>query len=188
VYVLEDAGTNKIVIMHCNLKYPTDSIDINLLMIKSIQKNFGNKYVYGLSDHTREVETPSFAVILGANIVEKHYTVDKTLDKSADHWLSVDPTEVKEIIRLMTLSHDMLGVNKEKTCTKSEKRAKLYARRSIVSLSTIKKGEKFTKQNIGCKRPGTGISPVHFEEILGTVSQRNIEEDKIISTEDVLWF
>ena len=85
IKVLESKGTNKIVIMHCNLKYPTDATEINLGMIKSIKRRFGKKYIYGLSDHTREVQTPSLAVVLGANVVEKHYTVDKSLGKSADH-------------------------------------------------------------------------------------------------------
>jgi len=187
VDVLEKAGTDKIVIMHCNLKYPTDPEDINLSMIKSIQKKFGDKYVMGLSDHTRQVETPSFSVMLGANVVEKHYTVDKTLEKSADHWLSVDPSEVKEVVRLMNLSHLMRGTSEEKVCTESEERAKLYARRSIVSLRKIKKGEVFTKENIGCKRPGTGISPIHFEEIIGSKSQSDIEEDNVLTPTEVTW-
>lgn len=187
VDALEKAGTNKIVIMHCNLKYPTDPEDINLSMIKSIQQKFGDKYVMGLSDHTRQVETPAFSVMLGANVVEKHYTVDKTLEKSADHWLSVDPSEVKEVVRLMSLSYLMIGTSEEKSCTESEERAKLYARRSIVSLRKIKKGEVFTKENIGCKRPGTGISPIHFKEIIGTRSQSDIEEDNILTHEEVSW-
>ena len=185
VDVLEKAGTDKIVIMHCNLKYPTDAQDINLTMISSIQEKFGSKYIMGLSDHTRQVETPSFAVMLGANVVEKHYTVDKTLGKSADHWLSVDPSEVKEIVRLMDLSYQMRGTGQEKACTESEERARLYARRSIVALRKIKEGEVFTKENIGCKRPGTGISPTRFNEILGRVSKNNLEEDTLISEIDI---
>jgi sialic acid synthase SpsE len=183
--VLEKAGTDKIVIMHCNLKYPTDSKDINLSMITSIQEKFGDKYVMGLSDHTRQVETPAFAAMLGANVVEKHYTVDKTLGKSADHWLSVDPDEVKEIVRLMSLSHTMIGLSQEKSCTESEERAKLYARRSIVTLRKIKRGERFTKENIGCKRPGTGISPIRFEDILGNESKHDLEEDVLLSEKDI---
>ncbi len=185
VNVLEEAGTNKIVIMHCNLKYPTDAQDINLSMIASIREKFGSKYIMGLSDHTRQVETPSFAVMLGANVVEKHYTVDKTLGKSADHWLSVDPEEVKEIVRLMNLSSQMIGTGKEKMCTESEERARLYARRSIVTLRKIKKGEAFTKENIGCKRPGTGISPTRFNEVLGKISKNDLEEDILISEVDI---
>ena len=186
VNVLEKAGTDKIVIMHCNLKYPTDPDQINLSMIKSIQERFGDGYAYGLSDHTMTVETPAFSLMLGANIVEKHYTVDKTLDKSADHWLSVDPDQVKEIVRLMDLSYTMLGTSEIKKCTESEERAKLYARRSVVSLRPIKAGEIFTVENIGCKRPGTGISPKMFENILGTAAAQDIEDDTLLTMSD-LW-
>lgn len=185
VSVLEESGTDRIVIMHCNLKYPTDPQDINLTMIKSIQEEFGKNYVFGLSDHTRQVETPAFSVMLDANVVEKHYTVDKTLEKSADHWLSVDPPEVKEIVRLMSLSHKMKGTGKEKDCTESEERARLYARRSIVTLKKIKKGEVLTEENIGCKRPGTGISPTRFNEILGKVCNSDLEEDVLLSEKDI---
>ena len=185
VNVLEAAGTDKIVIMHCNLKYPTDAQDINLSMISSIRERFGNKYIMGLSDHTRQVETPSFAVVLGANVVEKHYTVDKTLGKSADHWLSVDPEEVKEIVRLMDLSSQMIGTGKEKSCTQSEQRARLYARRSIVTLRKVEKGEPYTRENIGCKRPGTGISPARFDEILGKTAKNDLEEDVLLSESDI---
>jgi len=185
VNVLESAGTDKIVIMHCNLKYPTKPSQINLSMIKSIKEKFGDKYLYGLSDHTMTVETPAFSLMLGANIVEKHYTVDKTLEKSADHWLSVDPVQVKEIVRLMNLSCKMIGESEVKKCTDSEERARKYARRSVVSLGSIKAGEVFTRDNIACKRPGTGISPKHFDDILGTRAENNIEEDTILNKKDL---
>ena len=185
VEVLEKAGTDKIVIMHCNLKYPTNPDQINLSMIKSIQQKFGEKYVYGLSDHTMTVETPAFSLMLGANVVEKHYTVDKTLDKSADHWLSVDPGQVTEIVRLMDLSHTMMGSSSTKECTESEERARMYARRSVVTLRPIKKGEVFTADNIGCKRPGTGISPKMFDKILGTVAAQDIKDDTLLTTDDL---
>jgi sialic acid synthase SpsE len=186
VSALEDAGTDKIVIMHCNLKYPTDTDQINLAMIRSITERFGKKYAYGLSDHTREVETPSFALMLGANVVEKHYTVDKTLEKSADHWLSVDPSEVREVVSLMKLAYTLLGTTEVKKCTESEERARMYARRSIVSLRLIKKGEVFTEDNIGCKRPGTGISPKHYEQILGTHATQDIPDDIVLTEEDLI--
>jgi len=185
VDVLENNGTDKIVIMHCNLKYPTDPSDINLSMIDSIRDHFGDSYVYGLSDHTMNVETPSFAVAKGANVVEKHYTVDKTLDKSADHWLSVDPPQVKQIVRLMDLSSVMLGKHTTKQSTPSEDRARLYARRSIVTIDSIKEGDFFTTENIGCKRPGTGISPTMFETIIGKRATKDIQVDSVLDPKDV---
>ena len=78
-----------------------------------------------------------------------------------------------------------MGSGKEKMCTESEKRARLYARRSVVSLRKIKKGELFTKENIGCKRPGTGISPTRFNEILGAVCNNDLEEDVLLSEKDI---
>jgi sialic acid synthase SpsE len=185
VDVLENNGTDKIVIMHCNLKYPTDPDDINLSMIDSIRDHFGDKYVYGLSDHTMNVETPAFAVAKGANVVEKHYTVDKTLDKSADHWLSVDPQQVVQIVHLMNLSSTMLGKHTTKHSTLSEDRARQYARRSVVTLESIKKGDFFTSENIGCKRPGTGISPTMFEKILGKRATKDILVDSILDPNDI---
>lgn len=184
--VLEEAGTSKIVIMHCNLKYPTAADEINLSMIDSIRQRFGDRYVYGLSDHTREVQTPVFAVALGANVVEKHYTVDKTLDKSADHWLSVDPKEVAEIVSGMSLAHKMIGtIDQQKSATESELRARKFARRSLVSLRKIEKGEVITRENMGCKRPGTGISASFFFDYIGKVAARTIEDDSLLKLGDV---
>ena len=177
--IVESAGTHRIVIMHCNLKYPTDPAEINLSMINSIKDKFGEGYIYGLSDHTRQVETPSFALAMGANVVEKHYTVDKTMGKSADHWLSVDPGEVTEIVRLMELSFTMVG-NSIKKCTGSEERARLYARRSVVTTVAIRKGEKFTADNIACKRPGTGISPKYYDRIIGTICLEDVTDDVVL--------
>jgi len=137
----------------------------------------------GLSDHTMNLMTPTFAYILGASICEKHYTVDKTLDKSADHWLSVDPGEVKKIIENYKLAESMLGI-KQKECTTGEERAKKYARRSIVSATMIKKGSKLSTENIMCKRPGTGISPKLYNSIIGKVVTRDLAEDEILTYAD----
>ena len=104
--------TDKIVVMHCNLKYPTDDDQINLKMIEDIKREFGDKYVIGLSDHTMNMLTPAFAYILGATVFERHFTVDKTLDKSADHWLSADVREMSILIKNVNLAHKMLGINK----------------------------------------------------------------------------
>ena len=175
--------TSKIVVMHCNLKYPTEDNEINLRMINNLKEEFP-ECVIGLSDHTMNILTPSFAHTLGANVVEKHYTIDKSLDKSADHWLSVDPEEVKLIVKNMQLAETLLG-SRHKKCTESEERAKLYARRSIVSTKEIKKGTLFNNQNLACKRPGTGLSPTMLKDIIGKKASRNILEDAIITIEDI---
>ena len=188
VNVLTEAGTDKILIMHCNLKYPTDPDQINLAMIHSINEKYGAKCHLGLSDHTREVETPAFALMLGANVVEKHYTVDKTLGKSADHWFSVDPGEVKRIVELMDLAYTMKGSQALKQSTESEERARQLARRSIVTLRPIKAGDALTSENIGCKRPGTGISPIHFNKVLGMKAARDLDDDSVLNEGDILDF
>ena len=175
-------GTARIVVMHCNLKYPTPDNEINLNMIKHLQKEFPDCLI-GLSDHTMNLMTPSFAYILGANICEKHYTVDKTLGQSADHWLSVDPDDIKKIIESYDLASNMLGSGK-KECTVGEERARLYARRSIVANRKIKKGEILNKHNLSCKRPGTGILPKFLNDIIGKKACRELSEDTILAFED----
>lgn len=175
--------TDKIVIMHCNLKYPTDDNEINLGMIKHIKKEFG--HITGLSDHTMNNLTPAFAYMLGATVFEKHFTVDKTLDKSADHWLSADIQDMIEIIENVDLARKMYGKN-IKMCAPSEERTRKYARRSIVANRDIKKGEVLTKENITCKRPGTGISPATYEQIIGRIAQRDIDEDTLLTGRDII--
>lgn len=177
-------GTNKIVVMHCNLKYPTPDEEINLNMINHLKTTFPDCLI-GLSDHTMNLMTPSFAYLLGANICEKHYTVDKTLGTSADHWLSVDPKDVKEIIKNYNLVEKMAGSNQKK-CTLGEERAKLYARRSIVVNKIIKKGELLTAENLACKRPGTGIAPKFLKSFFGKKATKNLSEDHILTFEDVM--
>ena len=176
-------GTNKIVVMHCNLKYPTADHEINLRMIDHLREEFPD-CVIGLSDHTMNLWTPAFAYALGATVFEKHYTVDKTLGKSADHWLSVDPPEVSQIIENINLAVTLLG-SREKKCTESEERARLYARRSIVTISNISKGDVLTSENLSCKRPGTGISPTILHKIVGRKAAKDILEDQILTMDDI---
>ena len=177
-------GTNKIVVMHCNLKYPTPDDEINLNMIKNLKIEFPDCLI-GLSDHTMNLMTPAFAYLLGAHICEKHYTVDKTLGTSADHWLSVDPTDVKQIIKNYDLVVNMAGKTQKK-CTKGEERARLYARRSIVVNKLIKKGEILTRENLACKRPGTGIEPKHLNSMIGKKATKDLEEDHVITFDDIV--
>lgn len=175
---------NKIVVMHCNLKYPTADNEANLGMIKDLKKCFGDKYVIGLSDHTKNLLTPAFSYLLGANIFERHFTVDKTLGKSPDHSLvCVTPDEMLEMRKHTNKAIEMYG-EEEKRSTDSEDRARLYARRSVVANSEIKKGEVFTEQNIACKRPGTGISPEKYFSIIGKTSTRDIKFDELLTDTD----
>ena len=182
VSILEQ-GTDKIVIMHCNLKYPTENYDINLGMINDLKSEFGDKYVIGLSDHTMDLRTPAFAYMLGATVFEKHYTISKSMDKSADHWLSADPEDLKKIIDNVKMAHQMYGKT-TKDCTESEELARKYARRSIVAATSIKKGEVYTEQNLACKRPGTGLSPIEYYNIVGKFATRNLNEDELLKEGD----
>lgn len=175
--------TEKIVVMHCNLKYPTGNDEINLGMISTIKARFG-KYVIGLSDHTIGTLTPAFAYMLGATVSEKHFTVDKTLDKSADHWLSADVSDMTEIVKNVIIAHEMIGSG-EKVCTESELKSRKYARRSIVANRDIENGELFTEENLACKRPGLGLSPKLYKYVIGMKSIRNIKEDEFLSVHDL---
>jgi sialic acid synthase SpsE len=168
--------------MHCNLKYPTPDKEINLRMIEDLKEKFPDCLI-GLSDHTMNLFTPALAFCLGANICEKHYTVDKTLGKSADHWLSVDPNDIRQIINYYDLFESMLG-EKVKQSTDGEQRAREFARRSIVAISNIQKGSTINENNIGCKRPGTGLSPKLYDTIIGKTATRDIFEDELLLETD----
>ena len=176
-------GTDMIVIMHCNLKYPTENSDINLGMIKNLKEEFGKKYIIGLSDHTMDLRTPSFAYMLGATVFERHYTLDKGMDKSADHWLSADPEDLKTIINNVNVAYEMYG-NCEKQCTDSETVARKYARRSVVASVNIRKGEVYTMENLTCKRPGTGLPPSMYDKIIGQIATRDLSEDHLLQVGD----
>jgi len=177
------AHTNKIVIMHCNLCYPTKDEDANLGMISNLKEIYGDRYVIGLSDHTTNLLTSAFARLLGATVFERHYTVDKTLGKSPDNSFGVDPKELKILISNTNKAVSMLGISTKKP-TFSELRARKFARRSVVSSCPIKKGEKFTSKNLTCKRPGTGFAPKFIYDIFGTYAANDIPQDHILEFGD----
>ena len=177
------AHTNKIVIMHCNLCYPTKDQDANLGMISHLKEIYGNKYIIGLSDHTTNLLTPAFARLLGATVFERHYTVDKTLGKSPDNSFGADPEELKILINNTNKAVSMLGLS-IKEPTFSEQRARKFARRSIVSSCKIKKGEELTSENLTCKRPGTGLSPKFIYDLFGKPASRDIAPDHILEFGD----
>ena len=170
---------NKIVIMHCNLCYPTKDEDANLGMISHLKSLYGDRYVIGLSDHTTNLMTPAYAYLLGATVFERHYTVDKTLGESPDNSFGVDPAELKQLIANVDNARRMVGET-QKRCTESELSAKKFARRSVVTLRDIEQGEVFTTENLGCKRPGTGISPVKYDQIIGKKAATNIKSDNLL--------
>jgi N,N'-diacetyllegionaminate synthase len=169
----------KIVIMHCILSYPTPIEKINLLSIKFLKSKFKN-FNIGFSDHTLGTLAPTIAASLGAVAIEKHFTINKKLKKSADHWLSVDEKELGEIAKNIKYSESTLGFFQKKSFP-LELIAKKNARRSVVALTKIFKGEKFSLNNITTKRPGTGKNKAeNFYKLIGKIAKKNYEIDDMI--------
>lgn len=179
VRTIRDAGNNNIVLLHCTLKYPTNPEDANLRAITTLKILYPDLRV-GLSDHTLGIAVALAAVALGAEWVEKHYTVDKTLPKNADHWLSIDTDELRALVKGAKEVTRAMGspVKEVKEC---EQETRMYDKRSITTLCDIKKGEVFTDKNLTCKRPGTGISPKHWDIVIGRESRFDIKEDTTIT-------
>lgn len=171
-YLLSD----QITILHCNTDYPTNMLDVNLRAMKTIQDTF--KTQIGYSDHTLGIEVPIAAVALGATVIEKHFTLDRKLP-GPDHLASLEPHELKQMVRSIRNIEEALGREK-KAPTESEKKNLTVARKSIVAARSIKAGEIFTAENLATKRPGTGISPMKWHEVIGTRAEKNYEEDELI--------
>lgn len=176
--VVLDAGTNKkdITILHCNTEYPTPMEDVNLRAMLTIRDKF--KVNIGYSDHTLGIEVPIAAVSLGATVIEKHFTLDKTMD-GPDHRASLEPSELKAMVKAIRNIELSLG-NGIKEPSKSEKKNKTIARKSIVANKDIKKGEIFTSDNLTTKRPGSGISPMRWDEVIGKRATKDYLEDDFI--------
>lgn len=174
--VLRANGCNEIKLLHCNTMYPTPYDDVNLRAMETLKQEF--KVEVGYSDHTQGIEVPIAAVALGATVIEKHFTLDKSME-GPDHAASLDPAELKEMVKSIRNIEKALGT-REKTVTESEKSNKAVARKSIVAACNIKKGEVFTEDNLTTKRPGTGISPMEWEKIIGTTSTKDYKKDDLI--------
>jgi N,N'-diacetyllegionaminate synthase len=173
-----------ICIMHCTLCYPTRSKDANLSAISDIVANF-SQYVIGLSDHTIGPVIPAASILYGVKVIEKHYTYDKKLPDSADHWLSIDEDGLGNLVKMLRQLEPAIG-NGQKSLLNCEEIARSNARRSLVASGTIKKGEKFSYTNVIPKRPGYGISPVNIDELVGLTAQCDIEDDVIIVAEHIV--
>lgn len=182
--VLVDNGAEKdnITILHCNTEYPTPFKDVNLRAMCHIQKELGVKV--GYSDHTLGIEVPIAAVTLGAQIIEKHFTLDRNLP-GPDHKASLEPQELKNMVMAIRRIEKALEGSGIKEPSLSEIKNIEIARKSIVASKYIEKGEKFTNENITTKRPGTGISPMRWNEILGKSASRNYTEEQLIENQDV---
>lgn len=165
-----------LIMLHCNTEYPTPFEDVNLKAMDALRNEFG--VAVGYSDHTRGIEVPIAAVALGATVIEKHFTLDRNMP-GPDHKASLEPDELKAMVSAIRNIEKALG-SSEKKVSDSERKNIAIARKSIVAATNIKKGEIFTEENITVKRPGTGISPMRWEEILGTMAARDFQEDELI--------
>ena len=181
--VCRRAGHDEVALLHCTLKYPCPPEAINLRMMEHLMRAFPGVPV-GLSDHSLGISVPQAAVALGACVIEKHYTVDKTLPGSPDHHLSVDPAQMKAMVDGIRTVEKALG-KAEKGLEPMEKDAYLYARRSVTSKVRIPRGSAISREMLTYKRPGTGISPRHLEMVVGRVARQDIPEDTTITWEMV---
>lgn len=167
---------NQITVLHCNTEYPTPMKDVNLYAMNSIGKELGVKI--GYSDHTLGIEIPIAAVAMGAVVIEKHFTLDKSLE-GPDHKASLSPEELMEMVKAIRNIEMALGSGIKET-SESEKKNITIARKSLVAACLIKKGDLFTEQNLTVKRPGNGVSPMKWFDVLGQVAKRDFEEDELI--------
>lgn len=176
VQVLKDNGSKEITVLHCNTEYPTPYADVNLKAMLTIWSELG--IPVGYSDHTQGIEVPIAAVALGATVIEKHFTLDKNMD-GPDHRASLEPDELQAMVMAIRNIELALG-NGKKEPSESEKKNINIVRKSIVAKCDIKAGDLFTEKNLITKRPGIGISPMCWNEVINQKALKNYKEDELI--------
>lgn len=176
--VLEQGGVKRsdIIVLHCNTEYPTPMADVNLRAMDDLRRSLGVEV--GYSDHTKGIEVPIAAVALGATVIEKHFTLDKTME-GPDHKASLEPDELKAMVDAIRNIEQALG-DGHKHVSPSERKNMDIARKSIVAARDIRKGEVLTEDNITTKRPGNGISPMRWDSAIGTTAIRDFGYDELI--------
>lgn len=176
--VLEQGGIKRsdIIVLHCNTEYPTPMADVNLRAMDDLRRSLGVEV--GYSDHTKGIEVPIAAVALGATVIEKHFTLDKTME-GPDHKASLEPDELKAMVDSIRNIEQALG-DGHKHVSPSERKNMDIARKSIVAARDIRKGEVLTEENITTKRPGNGISPMRWDSVIGTTAIRDFGYDELI--------
>ena len=176
--VLIEAGTPKdnITVLHANTEYPTPMDDVNLRAMVTIGYAFD--ITYGYSDHTLGIEVDIAAVALGAQVIEKHFTLDRSME-GPDHRASLEPNELRDMVNAIRNIEKALG-NGIKKPSASEIKNKPKARKSLVANADIKKGDVFTETNVAIKRPGTGKNPMRWNEVLGSEAARDYQEDELL--------
>lgn len=178
---LKKSGAKEITLLHCNTQYPTPLEDVNLRAMETLSRQFG--LPVGYSDHTLGIEVPIGAAALGAVVLEKHFTLDKTME-GPDHRASLEPGELTAMVQAVRAIERALG-SPEKRPTASEAGNARAARKSIVAKTGIQKGQPFTQENLTVKRPGTGISPMRWFELQGRAASRDYREDEVIGGEEL---
>ena len=176
VEILRQNGAGEISLLHCTTNYPTPYSQVNLNAMITLRERFNCPV--GYSDHTKGIEVPVAAVAMGARIIEKHFTLDKNM-KGPDHQASLEPSELKKMVSSVRNIEKALG-SFEKKPDISELSNITAARKSIVARHGIKMGEIFTENNLTTKRPGNGISPIKWFEVLGTAAVRDYQKDELI--------
>lgn len=174
--VFHDYHRENIILLHCNTEYPTPYNDVNLNAMVTMKEKFNVKV--GYSDHTEGIAVPIAAVVLGAAVIEKHFTLDKTLP-GPDHKVSLEPQELTQMVTTIRNIEKAMGDGVKKP-SESEKKNISVARKSIVAKRNIKKGEVFSEENLTVKRPGNGISPMKWHDVLGQMAIRDFNEDEMI--------
>ncbi|MBN1941095.1 MAG: N-acetylneuraminate synthase [Candidatus Diapherotrites archaeon] len=170
----------KIVILHCTSDYPTKYENVNLKVIETLQREF--ELPVGLSDHSAGIYTALAAVALGACVIEKHFTLDRSLP-GPDQSASINPTELEELVKGVKAVEKALG--EEKKVTETEKEVQKMARESVVAVKEIRKGEKIDEDSVWVKRPGIGIPAKELEKVIGKIAVRDIKKDSLIKWDDL---
>ena len=176
VGVLNEFGTKDITLLHCTTEYPAPYDSVNLNAMLTLKKEFG--FNVGYSDHSNGIEITVAAVAMGATVIEKHFTLDKNME-GPDHKASLEPDELKQMVLSIRNVEAALG-DGTKQPSEAEKKNIAIARKSIVAKCDIKKGETFTEENLTTKRPGNGISPMKWNEVLGKVASKSFSVDELI--------
>lgn len=178
LHILLEGGMKRedIILLHCNTEYPTPFEDVNLKAMLTLRNTFGVRV--GYSDHTKGIEVPIAAVAMGAEVIEKHFTLDHNLP-GPDHIASLEPNELKAMIDSIRNIEKAIGTGL-KEVSKSEMKNIKIARKSIIAARNIKTGEIFTEENLTVKRPGNGISPMLWDYVIGTKAKRSFIEDELI--------
>lgn len=176
VRILKNNGSHDVTVLHCNTEYPTPYMDVNLRAMLTLKQALGVEV--GYSDHTCGIEIPIAAAALQATVIEKHFTLDKSMN-GPDHRASLEPGELKEMVKAIRNIERALGDGR-KLPSMSEKRNISIVRKSIVAKCNIEKGEIFTEDNVTTKRPGSGISPMQWNLVIGRAAKRKFNEDEMI--------